>query len=90
MQAGDTQALLDERETTHGSFADNARISQDLKELFACCPGWDRMSLVQREALDMMACKMARILSGKADEIDHWLDLSGYAMLVAKDIASER
>lgn len=86
-----TDALLNERETTHGSFADNARISQSLKASFRACPGWERMSHIQRESLDMIACKLSRILSGKINEIDHYRDLAGYAELAAKDIAaSER
>jgi hypothetical protein len=84
----ETDALLSERETTHGSFADNARIAQGLKELFRSCPGWERMSKVQRESFDMIACKMSRCLSGKVDEVDHLRDIAGYAELAAKDIAA--
>jgi hypothetical protein len=30
----------------------------------------------------MMASKMARIVTGDPDNIDHWLDIEGYARLV--------
>jgi hypothetical protein len=42
---------------------------------------WERLSRGEREALDMIAHKIARILSG-ADPHDseHWRDLAGYAI----------
>lgn len=82
--SADVHALLDERESTHGSYRDNARIAQSLKSTFRTCPGWERMGHVQRESLDLIALKMARILSGKFDNADHWHDIAGYAELVVK------
>jgi hypothetical protein len=84
MKAGNVHTLLDERAATHGSYHDNARIAQELKDLFRDCPGWDRMGPVHRESLDLIALKMARILSGKFDNADHWHDIAGYAELVVK------
>lgn len=72
--------LLAEREKTHGSFKKNADISSSLKVIFR---EHDEliMESVHREALDMIALKLSRILSGQADFKDHWRDLSGYALL---------
>ena len=39
---------------------------------------------VHREALDMIASKIARILSGDATHVDHWVDIGGYAELGAR------
>lgn len=39
------------------------------------------MNPVHREALDMMACKISRILSGQSGFEDHWADIEGYARL---------
>jgi hypothetical protein len=77
----DSNALLTERGTTHGKFADNARNGQALRDLFRASPYWATMDPVHREALDMMACKVSRILSGQAGFADHWLDIEGYARL---------
>ena len=33
------------------------------------------------EALEMIAHKIARILSGDADYADNWVDIAGYAQL---------
>jgi hypothetical protein len=78
------EALLAERQTTHGDFATNALYSQHLKALMHSSPGWASMTDVQREALEMIALKLSRILSGQADYRDHWDDIAGYARLAAK------
>ena len=72
--------LLAERETTHGSFADNAKISQQIKSVMRSA-GYLNFHPVYIEALDMVALKLARILSGQPDIKEHWLDLGGYAKL---------
>jgi hypothetical protein len=79
-----TEALLETRGTTHGRFEDNAYNGQFLREFFRRSPHWQTMPLVHREALDMMACKLSRILSGQSTFADHWADCSGYADLARK------
>lgn len=73
--------LLSTRATTHGSFASNAHISQDLRRYFRDQAGWHLLSEVQRESLDMVATKISRILSGNPNHADHWGDIAGYATL---------
>lgn len=72
--------LLQEREKTHGSFDRNAFISQDIKTIFAK-HGQGDLDYVHREALDMIALKLSRILSGQSHFKDHWDDIVGYAKL---------
>jgi hypothetical protein len=38
----------------------------------------------QSEALEMIAHKIARILNGDPNYVDSWLDIAGYATLVAE------
>lgn len=73
--------LLQERGKTHGDFSQNAIYGQELRSLFRSSPAWSSIPSVQREALDMIACKMSRILSGQATFEDHWVDVIGYATL---------
>jgi len=73
--------LLVERNKTHGDFGDNARISQALKRTYRAEPGWELLTDTEREAMDMIALKFSRILSGKALELQHWEDVVGYARL---------
>ena len=76
-----TEVLLSTRENTHGSFPDNARLSQSLKRSFRAELGWELLSDVEREAMDMIALKFSRILSGKSLERQHWEDVVGYGKL---------
>ena len=64
--------LLCERAATHGDYADNAHIMQALKRLLREQGGWQKLSDVQRESLDMIALKAGRILTGNPNERDAW------------------
>lgn len=74
--------LLNDRQQTHGTFEDNAIISQAFKRMFRTGPGWNHLTDIEREALDMIALKFSRILSGKSMSRQHWEDVVGYAKLV--------
>lgn len=69
--------LLVERQSTHGSFRDNAEIYERLTE----CGNWSSMNAVQRMAMRMIMVKISRVLSGQANHVDHWTDIAGYAKL---------
>ena len=74
--------LLETRQQTHGSFEDNALLSQRLKRVLRASAGWEKLTDVERESIDMIALKFSRILSGKSMEKQHWEDVVGYANLV--------
>jgi hypothetical protein len=84
-------AILAERGKTHGKFEDHAKISQDLKTIlhYSDNEKWELLSSDQKEALDMIAHKIARILNGNADYVDHWADIAGYATLVANRLSGK-
>jgi hypothetical protein len=44
--------------------------------------GWGSLRADQREALEMIATKIGRILNGNRDHIDSWHDIAGYAKLI--------
>ena len=81
-----TKDILEERQETHGEFADVAEISQELKEYFRQKASWYYLTYVQREALDNIAQKTARIFAGDPNFADHWVDIEGYAKLAEKEI----
>ena len=87
-----TEALLSERGKTHGSFRDHAQATQILKDVFAehCVPNYDKLSRVQKEAIEMILHKLGRIAAGDTDWIDHWDDIAGYAKLVSQDLLTLR
>ena len=76
------EPILVTREATHGDFTLTAKIAQDLKEAYRWGPA--ETNARQREALDMICTKIARIMSGNPNTLDHWDDIAGYAKLGAE------
>lgn len=77
-------AILAERERRYGKFEDHAKISQSLQAIMRHANSrWDKMQPDQREALEMIAHKIARIINGDPDYADSWIDVAGYATRVA-------
>ena len=76
------QDTLNERQAAYGTFADNAKLSQELKCIMANSPNWGTLRADQAEALEMIAFKISRILTGDPNYRDNWHDIGGYAKLV--------
>jgi hypothetical protein len=73
--------ILQERGERYGPFETTALISQQLKMMMQESPKWNRLTSVQRESLEMIQHKIARMLNGDPDYIDNWVDIVGYATL---------
>jgi hypothetical protein len=84
-----TDELLKSRARTHGRFEDHAMATQQIKNIFKLFPNWGSLSPVQKEAMEMVAHKLGRILAGDPNEPDHWDDIAGYARLVSLDLAQQ-
>lgn len=80
--------VLKERGSRYGEFVSNAKFTHFVKEEMRRSPSWQKMYADQREALDMIAHKMARILNGDPDYADSWVDIAGYATLVANRLTN--
>ena len=78
-------AILNERATTYGSFAGQASVAQRLKAVAHNFAGQNNKTFGpdQAEALDMIFSKIARIVNGDPNHTDSWIDIAGYATLVA-------
>lgn len=81
-------ATLEERGSRYGKFINHAEVTMDLKRMV-------RFHLEQREkvldddmqeALDMICHKIGRIVNGDPNYADSWIDIAGYAKLVADRI----
>ena len=81
IQQGTTMDIINEREKTHGVYKSTAAWSQSLKDLFRSSGNWHNMNDGQKEALEMIAVKLARLLNGNPQFPDHWDDISGYGKL---------
>lgn len=79
----DIAATLSQRGSRYGEFRSHARITQRLKEVMAATQNWDVLLDDQKEALEMVAHKIGRILNGDPNYDDSWIDIAGYAKLVA-------
>ena len=77
---------LEERGTKYGEFRIHAGISQKLKFIIRASDGWNHLTNVQKEALEMILHKIARILNGDPSYADSWHDICGYARLVELDL----
>lgn len=73
--------LVQERKKQHGNWIDQSRLSHQLKETMRRSKNWSMLEHHQAEALDMIATKISRILTGDAGYADHWDDIGGYALL---------
>jgi hypothetical protein len=85
----DVKALLDEREARYGEYEGMASIAQQMKTAMHMAPKWDFLAFDQKESLEMIVHKIARILNGDADYLDNWTDLSGYSQLVANRLEAK-
>ena len=75
--------MLAEREDRYGAFENHAARSQAIKEvLVGGTSSWFKMEPFQREAAEMIAHKLARIMNGDPYYADNWTDIAGYAQLV--------
>jgi hypothetical protein len=84
---GPRLALLAEREFTHGNFSATALIAQRFKDVSKNTPNWSgNLTDVQRESLEGIFTKIARILSGDPNHPDHWRDIEGGAHLVSEQL----
>lgn len=78
--------VLRKRQNTHGDFSENARFSQAQKDFLPTFPSYNKLTGVQKEALNQILSKIGRILSGDPDHEDSWIDINGYSELALKDI----
>lgn len=77
--------ILQERGKRYGVFTGHATITQDLKTCIKLHLGERNKDLApdQQEALDMICHKIGRVINGDANYADSWVDIAGYAKLVA-------
>lgn len=77
----DPKTLTSERKNQHGDWLQQAEMANRLKEQLRRSPKWEGMVPMQKEALDMIATKMSRVVCGDPSHADHWDDIAGYAFL---------
>lgn len=84
------QQTLQDRGSRYGDFKSHAEITQSLKIAMRACPKWGALSDDKKEALEMVAHKIGRILNGDPEYKDSWHDIVGYAALVDNSLEETR
>lgn len=82
----DVSTTLAERGARYGSFREHAIIAQGLKRVYEKGTTWPKLDDVKRQALEVFADKIARILNGDPEYADNWHDIAGYSTLVERDL----
>lgn len=77
---------LSDRGKLYGEFTGHARITQNIKRALVDSPNWKELPDDMKEALEMLAHKIGRILNGDPNYHDSWHDIIGYTKLVADRI----
>ncbi len=75
--------ILEQRKSQHGDLLTQSTVSQGLNDVMRNNPKWIELKPDQKESLEMIVHKIARILAGDPNFVDHWDDISGYSILVA-------
>ena len=77
---------LDARAEKYGKFKDGAALMQSIKRELSAHASRHNKTFAddQWEALEMIVHKIGRIVNGDPDVVDHWVDIAGYATLIAE------
>jgi len=78
--------ILEERGNRYGEFDEHARITQEIKEAMKSGCSWELCTDSQKEALEMIAHKIGRIVNGDPSYDDSWIDIIGYTQLVVNEL----
>lgn len=81
----DIDVTLANRGIRYGMFGGQSHVAYTLKNTLRVHANKNNkaFSFDQAEALDMICTKLGRIVNGDPDYVDNWVDIAGYAKLVA-------
>lgn len=72
---------MKERGSRYGNYMDLAVIAQTIKDACRANKNWLNLNPAQKESIDMIASKIARVVEGDPTYMDNWHDIQGYARL---------
>jgi hypothetical protein len=74
--------VLGERGNRYGLFITHALVTQNIKRAMVDSVNWPDLPDDMKEALEMVAHKIGRILNGDPEYADNVVDIIGYMQLV--------
>lgn len=84
------EQVLAKRDEKYGPFKSQGVISQSIKDALRDTDRYYDLDPDMREALEMIANKISRVLNGDPNYVDHWIDIAGYATLIAVRLKKEQ
>ena len=81
----EVEELLEERGKAYGSYREVAKTAQELKDTFRTKADWEYLLPEERESIDLICTKLARLLHGGGDKTDTLNDIAGYARLATRN-----
>lgn len=79
------EKVSEERGKSYGDFGKMAIVAQKLKFIAVT----KDMTSVQRESMELICTKIARLVNGDPCHRDSWFDIGAYAMLVVNNMDKE-
>lgn len=79
--ANDLAGTLEQRGERYGDYCEMSDTAQAFKTVLLSGAAWGRLPAYERESLDAIATKIARIVTGGSGQKDSWHDIQGYAKL---------
>ena len=79
--------LMEERKTTHGGYTEQSLVYHEIANSISAIEQLTTPGM--KQALQMIAVKLSRIVVGNCNTIDHWLDIAGYATRVVEELEIE-
>jgi hypothetical protein len=85
----DIQATLAERGSRYGSFADQGKLEQNIKRAMHDSPNRASLPDDSKSALEMIATKVSRILTGDPAYDASWRAIAGHSTLIVNRIEAD-
>lgn len=82
------EKILEERQSSHGDYGVQSKVTEAIKDILLEA-GYKQLPWYVRNALDLIATKIGRLVCGDYKHADHYDDIAGYAQLVKKEISKE-
>lgn len=91
------EQITAKRGSVYGPFLHNSIVAQNIKAAMRNIPDpnneglkWEALPVDVREALDLIALKVSRIVTGDPEYLDNFDDIGGYAKIVADRIRAKQ
>jgi hypothetical protein len=78
--------ILEKRGERYGDYVEQAEIVEKLIDTIRKSPNWEEMPATHRVAFYLICLKIGRVCTGDVMYADNFVDIEGYARLVANEL----